>query len=117
MLVNVSTRGVVGEGDDVMIGGFIVTGTEAKQVLLRAIGPLPDHSLPWRGSCSIRGMTIVAALFTLLSCSAFFMVSALRRAPEGYEDEKGFHLTNPLGATKSLPSESRFLPELPRKVA
>lgn len=39
VLLNVSTRGVVKDGDDVMIGGFIVTGTNAKQVVLRAIGP------------------------------------------------------------------------------
>ncbi|MBA2434419.1 MAG: hypothetical protein H0V54_04915 [Chthoniobacterales bacterium] len=62
-------------------------------------------------------MTIVAAFFALLSGSAFFMVAALRRAPEGYEDEKGFHLTNPLGETKSLPAAGRFLHELPRKAA
>ncbi len=39
VLVNVSTRGVVEDGDGVMIGGFIVTSTKPKQVLLRAIGP------------------------------------------------------------------------------
>ncbi len=37
--VNISTRGLVQTGDDVLIGGFIVGGTEARQVLLRAIGP------------------------------------------------------------------------------
>ena len=36
---NVSTRGNVGTGDDVLIGGFIVTGTDAKQVVIRAVGP------------------------------------------------------------------------------
>ena len=38
-LANISTRLFVGAGDDVLIGGFIVTGTHAKQVLLRGIGP------------------------------------------------------------------------------
>ncbi len=38
-LVNVSTRGVVGQGDDVMIGGFIITGAASKKIVLRAIGP------------------------------------------------------------------------------
>jgi hypothetical protein len=38
-LLNISTRMNVGTGDNVLIGGFIVVGTEAKKVLLRAIGP------------------------------------------------------------------------------
>src|SRR5262245_30194320 len=37
--LNLSTRGVVSVGDDVMIGGFIVTGTEPKTIALRALGP------------------------------------------------------------------------------
>lgn len=44
-LANISTRLRVGIGDDVAIGGFIVTGTEKKKVILRAIGP----SLPLTG--------------------------------------------------------------------
>jgi hypothetical protein len=38
-LGNVSTRSFVKTGDNVMIGGFIVQGTEPKKVILRAIGP------------------------------------------------------------------------------
>jgi acyl CoA:acetate/3-ketoacid CoA transferase alpha subunit len=38
-LLNVSTRGAVNDGDGVMIGGFIVSGVPAKQVVVRAIGP------------------------------------------------------------------------------
>ena len=38
-LVNLSTRGTVQTGDDVLIGGFIVPGYAPKKVLLRAIGP------------------------------------------------------------------------------
>ena len=37
--VNMSTRMKVGTGDDVSIGGFIITGSSAKKVMLRAIGP------------------------------------------------------------------------------
>jgi hypothetical protein len=37
--VNLSTRLLVGTGDSVGIGGFIITGPDPKQVLLRAIGP------------------------------------------------------------------------------
>ncbi|MDQ3198486.1 MAG: DVUA0089 family protein [Verrucomicrobiota bacterium] len=38
-VVNISTRGQVGTGDDVMIGGFIVGGTAPAKVVIRAIGP------------------------------------------------------------------------------
>jgi hypothetical protein len=38
-LANISTRGQVGIGDDVLIGGIILGGTELSEVLLRAIGP------------------------------------------------------------------------------
>lgn len=38
-LGNISTRGFVSTGDNVLIGGFIISGTVNKNVLLRAIGP------------------------------------------------------------------------------
>ncbi|MBA3650974.1 MAG: alpha/beta hydrolase, partial [Chthoniobacterales bacterium] len=38
-LLNVSTRATAGAGNDVMIGGFIVSGTTNKRVVLRALGP------------------------------------------------------------------------------
>ena len=41
-----ATRGLVQMGDDVMIGGIIILGPDAQQVLLRAIGP----SLPAIGA-------------------------------------------------------------------
>jgi len=44
VLANISTRAVVGTGTNVLIGGFIVTGTESKDVIVRAIGP--SLSLP-----------------------------------------------------------------------
>ncbi len=37
--LNISTRENVGTGEDVLIGGFIVTGPTSKTVLLRALGP------------------------------------------------------------------------------
>jgi len=36
---NISTRGRVGIGDEVLIGGFIVDGAVAKKVIVRALGP------------------------------------------------------------------------------
>jgi Cysteine-rich secretory protein family len=38
-LANISTRAVVGTGTNVLIGGFIVTGTETKRVIVRGVGP------------------------------------------------------------------------------
>ncbi len=45
ILGNISTRTLVETGDKVLIGGFIVTGTQPKKVIVRAIGP----SLPLTG--------------------------------------------------------------------
>ncbi len=45
-LGNISTRLRVETGDNILIGGFIVTGTQPKKVILRAIGP----SLPLSGA-------------------------------------------------------------------
>jgi len=39
LLGNISTRLRVETGDNVLIGGFIVTGTQPKKVIIRAIGP------------------------------------------------------------------------------
>jgi sugar lactone lactonase YvrE len=38
-LVNISTRGKVETGDDIMIGGFIIGGNSSSDVLIRALGP------------------------------------------------------------------------------
>ena len=38
-LANISTRLSVGTGDNVLIGGFIITGTGDKNVIVRALGP------------------------------------------------------------------------------
>jgi uncharacterized protein YggT (Ycf19 family) len=46
-LANTSTRSFVQTGDNVMIGGFIVHGTEPKRVIIRAIGPeLTQYGVP-----------------------------------------------------------------------
>lgn len=45
-LSNISTRLSVGSADNMLVGGFIVTGTQEKKVLVRAIGPsltMPDR--------------------------------------------------------------------------
>ena len=38
-LGNISTRGHVGTGNDVLIGGFIILQAQTKNVVVRAIGP------------------------------------------------------------------------------
>jgi len=46
-LGNISTRAFVQTDDDVMIGGFIVQGTEPKRVIIRALGPeLTQYGVP-----------------------------------------------------------------------
>ena len=46
-LSNISTRAFVQTGDNVVIGGFIVQGTEPKRVIIRAIGPeLTQYGVP-----------------------------------------------------------------------
>jgi hypothetical protein len=59
-LANISTRGFVSTGDNVMIGGMIIVGSDPANVLIRAIGPslasfgvanpLPDPTLELRDS-------------------------------------------------------------------
>lgn len=46
-LGNISTRLQIGTGEQVLIGGFIITGTDSKKILLRAIGPsLKQFNVP-----------------------------------------------------------------------
>jgi hypothetical protein len=47
--INISTRGNVGSGEDVLIAGMIVSGTQQKRVILRALGP----SLALDGSTAV----------------------------------------------------------------
>jgi hypothetical protein len=45
-LVNLSTRFQVGTGDNILITGFVLSGTGFKQVLIRAVGPkLTDYGV------------------------------------------------------------------------
>jgi phospholipase/lecithinase/hemolysin len=39
LALNLSARLNVGTGDNVLIGGFVITGTDSKQVIVRGIGP------------------------------------------------------------------------------
>jgi hypothetical protein len=47
ILRNISSRAFVQTGDNVMIGGFIIQGTQPKKVIIRAIGPeLTQYGIP-----------------------------------------------------------------------
>jgi hypothetical protein len=49
ILANISTRSFVQTGDDVIIGGFIVQGTQPKRMIIRATGPelsAPPFNIP-----------------------------------------------------------------------
>jgi hypothetical protein len=43
-IANISTRAQVGAGDDVLIGGYILSGPQAVRVVVRAIGPSLSNS-------------------------------------------------------------------------
>jgi arylsulfate sulfotransferase len=43
-LLNLSTRGLVSSGDNILINGFIITGNDPKTVILRALGPSLSRS-------------------------------------------------------------------------
>ena len=46
-LANISTRGVVGTGDGILITGFVIAGTTNKTVIIRAAGPaLAGYGVP-----------------------------------------------------------------------
>jgi hypothetical protein len=45
-LLNIATRLRVQTGDNVIIGGFIITGTDPKKVIIRGIGPSLAHFFP-----------------------------------------------------------------------
>lgn len=47
-LFNISTRGAVGTGDAVLIGGFVIRGDAPREVLIRARGPSLPSSVPGR---------------------------------------------------------------------
>lgn len=96
-LVNISTRVRAGSGDQVAIGGFVVTGEDPKRVLIRALGPelikqdvsgvMPD---PYMILYDVSG-TVVAANddwsseFTYQMTEAFSQVNA-SQLDEGSKD-------------------------------
>ena len=66
-LVNISTRGKVLTGNDVMIGGFVISGSSARTVAIVATGPsLSQHGVP--GPLANPTLKLVRPIFHL-SCA------------------------------------------------
>lgn len=70
-LANLSTRLRVGTGDNALIGGFIITGTQPKKVIVRAIGP----SLPFAGALNDPTLELRDGSGTLLASNDDWMNS------------------------------------------
>ncbi len=107
-LVNVSTRGFVGTGDQALVPGFFVGGNAPKRVLIRAVGPglaqfgvtgvVSDPQLTlvplgsdepvaandnWGGTAALQGAFTQAGAFALPAGSADAAI-VLRLPPGGY---------------------------------
>jgi hypothetical protein len=98
--VNVSTRGRVSAGDNVMIGGFILGGQNPAKVLLRGIGP----------SLSVNGVPLAGRLsdpFLELHNSE----GALMAANDNWRDATPKEVEN-AGAAPSDDRESAFVLDL-----
>ncbi|HEY3662134.1 MAG TPA: alpha/beta hydrolase [Chthoniobacterales bacterium] len=95
-LLNVSTRATVGVGDNVMVGGFIVSGTTDKRIVLRALAPsLAQDGVPG---------TLSDPVITLYSANGILMESNDNRLQLG-------GVVNPL--LPANPAESYLTAVLP----
>jgi hypothetical protein len=82
-LLNISTRARVHTGDNVLIGGFIVTGSDPKQVLLRAMGPsMQSEGVPVTGRMSDPTLELYDAAGALLATNDNWRDSQDRAAVE-----------------------------------
>jgi len=60
-LVNIATRGHVGEDDEVLISGFVTRGTGQKKVLVRAVGPTLGAAFNVSGALAAPRITLTRA--------------------------------------------------------
>ncbi|HVF73380.1 MAG TPA: PQQ-dependent sugar dehydrogenase [Chthoniobacterales bacterium] len=80
-LVNLATRLRVQTGDKVLIGGFILTGSSTKKILLRAIGPsLTANNQPLPGRLGDPAITLFDASGAPLFTNDDWMQSAQKQA-------------------------------------
>jgi len=97
---NVSTRGLVSGGDNVLIGGFIVTGTDPKSVVLRALGP------------SLSGMGLSAVLADPV-LSVYNSSGTLIAINDNWQDDPIHSVVEANGLAPANPSEAAVARSLP----
>jgi arylsulfate sulfotransferase len=97
--LNLSTRGLVSVGDNVLIGGFIITGTDPKTVVLRALGP----------TLSGFGLSGVLADPVL---KVYNSSSTLIASNDNWQDDIGAGYITVNGLAPANPSESALLQNL-----
>jgi len=97
---NVSTRGLVSGGDNVLIGGFIVTGTDPKSVVLRALGP------------SLSGMGLSAVL-TDPVLSVYNSSGTLIAINDNWQSDPIHSVVEANGLAPANPSEAAVARSLP----
>ena len=103
-LANISTRAVVGAGDDALIGGFIVRGDTPKRLILRAIGP----------SLAGAGLTNVLANPVL---EVHDGTGALIASNDNWQDDANSQEVTEAGIAPADPNESAIVLTLPASSA
>ena len=95
-VLNLSTRGTVSTGDNVLINGFIVTGTDPETVVVRALGP------------SLSGFGVSGALPDPV-LSVYNSSGVLVKTNDNWQDDFGALFMAQNGFAPSNPSESAAL--------
>jgi arylsulfate sulfotransferase len=98
-LLNLSTRGTVMGGDNVLISGFIVSGTDPKTVVIRALGP------------SLAGLGLSGVLSDPV-LSLYDSTGTLIATNDNWETDIGAQLMAQNGLAPSNPYESATLQTL-----
>jgi hypothetical protein len=98
-VLNLSTRGLVSGGDNVLIGGFIVTGTQPKRMVLRALGP----------TLSSYGLSGVLADPVL---NLYDSSGALIATNDDWESDVNHFVVEASGFAPANPSEAAIAPTL-----
>ncbi|GAB5559223.1 MAG: hypothetical protein SynsKO_08700 [Synoicihabitans sp.] len=77
-MVNLSTRGAVGTGINIMVAGFVITGDQPQRVLIRGVGPtLADYQVPGTlPNPELRLFRVANGVSTLLQSNQDWMAAA-----------------------------------------
>jgi uncharacterized delta-60 repeat protein len=109
-LINISTRGHVGNDFDVMIGGFVLQGDSPQTVVIRAIGPsLAGYGVqgtlsnPQLALVRATDQTLVASNDDWVNATNAAVISASGFAPSN-PLESAIHITLPPGAYTAVVS-------------